>query len=202
MASELDPLTPLVATLRDLLAWWQEQQISGLVIGGVAASVLGHPRVTRDVDGLLWLAEERWGELLASGPRWGFVPRVAKALDFARESRVLLLEHQSTGIHVDISLGSLPFEQEAITRALQVEVSGLVLPLPAPEELIVMKAVAHRPRDLADIGAVLEVHPKLDLRRMRRWLREFAAVLEMPEILDDFEKLLASQRKHERKGKA
>jgi hypothetical protein len=58
-----------------------------------------------------------------------------------------------------------------------------------------MKAVANRPRDLADIGALLDVHRNLNLRRVRRWVGEFASALEMPQILADLEAVLAWRRK-------
>jgi hypothetical protein len=45
-----------------------------------------------------------------------------------------------------------------------------------------MKAVAYRPRDLADIEAVVEARLRLDLRRIRRRIREFACALARPKI--------------------
>lgn len=41
---EAEPLVPLLAALRDLVAWWQAFDLPGTVIGGVAASLLGRPR--------------------------------------------------------------------------------------------------------------------------------------------------------------
>jgi len=46
-----------------------------------------------------------------------------------------------------------------------------------------MKAIAHRPRDMADIEAILDAQPQLDLRRVRRWVREFSTLLETPALL-------------------
>jgi predicted nucleotidyltransferase len=111
---------------------------------------------------------------------------------------VELVGHEESGIDVDIVFGSLPFEKEAVARATWVELGGVRIPLPLPEDLIVMKAVAHRPQDLADIEAILAAHPKLNLRRVRRWVREFASVLSMREILDDLEALLSQRRKRQR----
>lgn len=37
--------------------------------------------------------------------------------------------------------------------------------------------------------------PKLNLRRIRRWIREFSKAIEMPEILNDLEKILMRGRK-------
>jgi len=53
-----------------------------------------------------------------------------------------------------------------------------------------MKAVAGRPRDMMDIENVISANPDLDVERIRRWVREFAAVLDMPEIHSNLEVLL------------
>jgi predicted nucleotidyltransferase len=187
--------------LRDLMAWLKAGKVPGVVIGGLAASLLGRPRLTRDVDVLVLVNESHWVEFMGEGAKHGFIPRRDDVLAFAQETRVLLLRHQESGIDVDIVFGSLPFEKEAVARATWVELGGVQAPLPLPEDLIVMKAVAHRPQDLADIEAMLAAHPKLNLRRLRRWVREFATALEMPEILNDLEALL-SQRKIREKIKA
>ena len=179
-----------VAPLPDLVEWWQSEHVPGLVIGGLAVALLGRPRVTRDVDALVLLAEERWPAFVDAGSAFGFVPRQPDTLAFAREARVLLLRHQPTGIDVDVVLGCLPFEEEAVARATTVEVAGVSVPLPTPEDLIIMKAVAHRERDLLDIEGLLAAHLELDLDRVRRWVRAFADALETPELYDDLEQRL------------
>lgn len=186
---------PLLAALGDLSAWLLTTGVSGAVIGGVAASLLGRPRLTRDVDAMVLLDEGKWPAFLATGEGLGFMPRLSDALVFARKARVLLVRHEPSGIDVDVAFGGLPFEEEAIARAKWVEVGGIRIPLPTTEDLIIMKAVAHRPRDISDIEALLDVHPKLDTRRIGRWVREFSVALDMPEILRDLKALLAKRRK-------
>jgi predicted nucleotidyltransferase len=150
------------------------------------------------VDVLVLVDEVLWVDFLTGGAGYGFMPRRDDALAFARETRVLLMRHQESGIDVDLVFGALPFEKEVMTRATWVELSGVQVPLPLPEDLIIMKAVAHRPQDLADIEAILAAHQKLNLRRVRRWVREFAAALSMPEILNDLEALLSRRTKRKR----
>ena len=188
--SKTETLVPLLSALRDLVAWLKAKQIQGLIMGGVAASIWGRPRVTHDVDALVLIDEEDWEGFLTAGSEFGFAARVAHPLDFARKARVLLVRHESSGIDVDVILGALPFEKEAIANAVWVNIRGVRLPLPTAEDLIIMKAVAHRPRDLADIESIIDAHQKLNLRRIRRWVREFATVIEIPEILNDLEKIL------------
>jgi Nucleotidyl transferase of unknown function (DUF2204) len=190
MASDAEPLAPLLATLGDLTAWLKAAQAPGVIIGGVAASLLGRPRLTRDVDALVVLDETDWARFLAAGEQFGFAPRRADALAFARQARVLLVRHAPSGIDVDVVFGALAFEEEVVANAKSVDIGGISVSLPTPEDLVIMKAVAHRPRDLGDIEAVLDAHPELDAQRVRRWVREFARALEMPEVLSDLEKIL------------
>jgi hypothetical protein len=135
----------LLAVLSDLMAWLKAGETPGVVIGGLAASLLGRPRLTRDVDVLVLLDEGRWPDFLATGAIYGFIPRRSDSLSFARQTLVLLVRHEPSGIDADMIFGSLPFEKEAVARAVWVEFSGVRIPLPLPEDLIIMKGQGASP---------------------------------------------------------
>lgn len=189
------PLSPLLAALRDLVRWFEEEAIPGVIVGGVAASILGEPRFTRDIDVVVLVEKERWADLLKTGDRYGFEARLSDALNFARRSRVLLLRHCPSGIDVDLAFGALPFEEEAIRRSLSVEIGSITVPLASPEDLVIMKAVAGRPQDRLDIESLLVAHPGLDLIRVRHWVGEFSSALESPEILRELERVISRLRR-------
>lgn len=190
-----DALVPLTRAIRALLGWLRSTKAPGVIIGGVAASLLGRPRMTGDVDAVVLVDDADWGAFLEAGRPFGIAPRRSDALAFARRSRVLLLRHAPTGIDLDVSLGALPFEEEMIRRARRHRVGSIRIPLPTPEDLIVMKAIAHRPRDVADIESILEANPRIDEARVLGLVREFASVLEAPELATDLEKLLDRRRR-------
>lgn len=123
--------------------------------------------------------------LIEAAAQEGLEPRVLEAEEFARRRRVLLLSHVPSGVDVDISLGILPFEQEAVERGSLYQIGSMTVRLPTPEDLIILKAVAHRPQDLEDIQAIIEAHPRLDRARIERWVKEFAEVLETPQLWND-----------------
>lgn len=75
------------------------------------------------------------------------------------------------------------------------------MPLPTPEDMVVMKAVAHRARDLGDIEGIVATHPRLDVARIRRLVREFSDVLEAPELLADLERALGRRPRPKRPPK-
>jgi hypothetical protein len=157
----------------------------------VAASLLGNPRLTADVDVIILLPVSRLPQLLEVAAELGLVPRIANAEQFARRNRVVLLRHCESGISVDVSLGMLPFEEEeVVARSIVHQIGDIELRLPTPEDLIVLKAVAHRSKDLLDIAGISKSHPDLDRARVERCVREFAAALEMPELWEDIALLL------------
>jgi len=181
--------------LSDLVKWLDDSRIPVVVIGGVAAAILGKPRVTRDIDAVILVDPLRWNELLEAGKSFGFVPRISNMVEFAKKSHVFLLRHEPTDIGVDLSFAVLPFEQEMIKGRKTVRLKEVQVPLPRPEDLIVMKVIARRPRDLADIEGILEAQPKIDTKRVLHLVREFAELLEMPEILEDFVRILNARKK-------
>ncbi len=91
-------------------------------------------------------------------------------------------------------MGAMPFEAELLDRSWAKKVAGITIRVASPEDLVIMKAIPLRDQDARDIRALLDVYPKLDLRRVRRWVREFAQVLEMPEIAERLEALLAAPK--------
>jgi len=173
-----------------MTAWLRTEQVPYTAIGGIAVALIAQPRMTHDIDTVVWLEYERWKGLLKAGERYGFTPRLSDALGFAVTARVLLLRHESSGINFDVSLGALPFELEMIERAATIKVSDFEVNVPTPEDLIITKAVAHRPKDIADIEAILSAHPHLDVQRVRFWVREFAVALERPQLSEGLEALL------------
>jgi hypothetical protein len=186
---------PLLQALGAVTEWLRQADVPAAVIGGVAASLLGRPRVTKDIDLVALFEDSDLARLLSLGKQHGVTIRAADAIDFAKISRVLLLRHEPSGIEIDMSLATLPFEREVVERATKRTIRGVTFRLASAEDLVVMKAIALRPRDVADIEALLEAHPQLDLQRIRTLLRAFTDALETDDFAAEFERLLAHQRR-------
>ena len=183
-----------VTALADLTQWLEAAGAPAMIVGGIAASILGRPRATRDVDALVVAPDGQWAKLLDTSSAYGILPRIDNPLEFARRTRVLLLRHTESGIDIDIILGGLPFEAEAVSRAKVHQIGGVSVRLPQVEDLLIMKAIAHRPQDLRDIEGLLDVFPTANVETVRRWLRDFAAAAELPDLPEEFEKILAQRK--------
>ena len=106
---------------------------------------------------------------------------------------MLLLRHAPSGVDVDLSIAWLPFEQEALDAAEQLDVGGVSLPVARPEDLVVYKAVAFRPQDQQDIERLLSLYGgTIDLERVRRIVGEFAIAIDEPDRVRNLDAIIAS----------
>ena len=151
---------------------------------------MGAPRYTVDLDAVFLLGFEDIPRLLSEAAKLGIEPRIPDAAGFAQKSRVLLLRHTASAMDIDLSLGILPFEVEMVERSNMVEIGSIKLRLPTPEDLIIMKAIAHRPKDFGDIQAIAVSHPDLDKERIRFWVEQFGDALEWPGLWEEIARLL------------
>ena len=176
----LEPISALERLMRRSGRKW-------MLIGGVAASLLGKPRFTADIDVVISIGDDKILGILKLAIEEGFIPRIKNPVEFAKKNRVLLLKHKKSNINLDLSLGTLPFEEEAIGKRRSKRIGGISIYLPIPEDLIIFKAVAHRPQDIMDIKEIVNNNPKIDRRYIKKRVTEFARFLEMPEIWKDIE---------------
>ncbi|HLG14236.1 MAG TPA: nucleotidyl transferase AbiEii/AbiGii toxin family protein [Blastocatellia bacterium] len=188
--SEVALPSSIIRALQALEAWLDHERVPNAIIGAVGVSLVAQARTTQDIDGVVWVDSDRWEALMESARQNRFSLRVSDPMAFARISRMLLLEHESSSVKIDLSFGALPFEREMIDRATTVVVGDLSVRVATPEDLIITKAVANRPKDLADVELILNIRQTVDLSRIRYWVREFANVLEMPEIEDNLYRVL------------
>jgi len=185
-----ESVTPLLAPLQALQNLLTAFNDRGVIIGGIAASLLGTPRYTVDLDAVFLLSISDVPRFLQAASTQGIEPRTSDVEGFARKNRVLLLRHVASGTDIDLTLGILPFEIEMVERSTAVEVGPIKLRLPTPEDLIILKAVAHRPKDIADIQAIAASHPDLDKERIRDWVEQFGEALDTPDLWEMISHLL------------
>jgi Nucleotidyltransferase of unknown function (DUF6036) len=150
-----------------------------MLVGGQANAVWGEPRATLDIDVTVW-AEGRPNAVSQLTVR--FRALVAEPETFVRETRVLPLE-SADGVRIDVIFGMLPFEEEAIKRARPIRVAAMEVRVCTPEDLILMKILSDRERDIADArGVALRRMDDLDLEYLEPRIEELATLLERPEI--------------------
>ena len=153
-----------------------------MIIGGQAVLLHCEPRLTRDIDITLGVTVEKLDVVLKLAKGIGLNPLVDPET-FTRKTMVLPCEDPQTGIRVDFIFSFSPYEQQAIERSLSVKMGRSRVKFASPEDLIVHKIFAGRPRDLEDVKSVLIKNPKIDLNYIRNWLKAFEDVIEEPLVV-------------------
>ncbi len=181
-----------VDLLIDLADGLAELQVPWYVFGAQAALIWGRPRLTTDVDVTVGAVPGGMPALLATLEPRGFTMRIDATPDFVLQTRVLPLVHGPSSLAADIVLAGPGLEEEFLARAVKIDVGGVTVPVLSPEDLIVTKVLAGRPKDIEDIRGILaERGAQLDMGRVRTVLGMLEQALGQSDLDPLFEGELA-----------
>lgn len=141
----------VLGALRDALAGFGD---GWYLFGAQAALLRGSRRLTSDIDVTVFPGASSTEGLVERLRSHAFRLRVPDVDDFVRQTRVLPVVHEPTGMPVDVVLGGPGLEELFLSAAEPVRLGTTVIPVPTAEHLIVMKLLAGRPLDLDDAEAM------------------------------------------------
>jgi hypothetical protein len=175
-----DVLAAVAAAMHEIAARWY-------LFGAQAATLWGRPRLTADVDVTAEISPEHVDKFIEAMKQQGFTLRFDDR-DFVSRTRVFPFLHDRTGLPLDVVLAGPGLEEEFLNRAINVQLERTMVPVISPEDLIVTKVLAGRPKDIEDIRGILrERATSLDLGRIRRTLRLLEEALAQSDLVSVFE---------------
>lgn len=175
--------SPIADLLSDLGRAFDTLGISWYLFGAQAAIVYGVARLTADVDVTVRAPSTPTADWLATLAQHGFDGRFADAA-FIASTRVLPVTHLKTGLPVDIVLAGPGLEDEFLERAIMRSIDGVQVPVIELADLVVLKILASRPKDLDDVVSLLRIHPgDLDTVRIRTVLKMLEDALGQSDLL-------------------
>jgi predicted nucleotidyltransferase len=143
------------------------------ISGAVAMTAHGVGRSTFDIDILVVAPSVRLPEVFGLIRRHGFAGEDRELLASLRDRYVAALG--GGPIKVEILVPVLPYHRTLVDRAVVREVEGVKVPFVSLEDLIVLKMLWLRPKDIADIhGLIAAAGAALDAEYVRATL---AAIL-------------------------
>ncbi len=147
------------------------------VFGGQAVLAYGQPRLTADVDVTVDLGAAGPADLVSELKRSSFELRFELSDAFLAESQLLPFFHRPTGLPVDVVLANSRLQVEFLERRRMVDAGGSKVPMISPEDLVAMKILAGRRKDLEDArGVLLERAGSIDLELVRKVIDRLDAV--------------------------
>lgn len=165
-----------------------QEGLQWYLFGAQAAMIWGSPRFSADADVTVEIEKSRVGPFVEAMRRNGFDLRFSDS-EFVERSRVFPFVHRATGVDLDVVLAGPGLEEEFMRRAMSVEVGGAMIPVITPEDLIITKVLAGRPKDEEDIRNVIGFRKaSLDAERIRTVLRLLEEALGQSDLLPLFER--------------
>lgn len=167
-------MTSLEDALKAVVNVLVQHQIPYAVMGGLAVRLYAIPRFTNDVDLTISIARDKLVLLFDSLRKinceipspfdQGWLDSVAGfpffKVDFVHDDRT---------IEIDIFISETDFQDSLIRRRREIETPVGTITFVSPEDLILLKLIASRPRDLIDVQEVFFTLGQLDIAYLKEW---------------------------------
>jgi hypothetical protein len=174
----------------------RERGLRWYVFGAQAVVAHGRPRLTADVDITVELAGAGMSDLVALLGRRGFDLRFPLSPEHLQEARLLPMVHASTDMPVDLVIAAPGLDEEFLERARPMDLGGVEVPVISAEDIIAMKVLAGRRKDLEDVrGILVEQQGRLDLVRTRDVLTSLEEATGERRLLARLDRLLRAVAK-------
>lgn len=152
--------------LSDIANWLSEHGVPYALVGGLAVSIRGEVRFTRDVDLALSVSERELETLVPDlrAARYRIHSLVEHEVA-KRTATVRLITRDA--IHVDLLVASSGIEREVVQRATPVFIPSIgQVPVALAEDLVAMKVLSsteQRRHDFDDAVGLVLANPGLDI---------------------------------------
>jgi hypothetical protein len=165
------------------------------VFGAQAVIAAGYVRQTADID--ITTDDVPAGELRRALRRAGFDLRddIAGLDDLVRHHRILPLRHTS-GLNLDVVRAGPGLELEMLSRATRRRVNRRQIPFVETNDLIVLKILAARAKDLEDVRGLLRTRsPEIRVGTVRARLKQLGELIDDSTLVGSFERELAAAKR-------
>ena len=137
--------------------------------GAIALAWYRYPRATTDIDVNLTLPPAAADPVLGLLGHLGVTATAEDREVIARDGQARL---DWGGSYLDVFFATLDFHLEMAEHARPVHFGPVDIPILAPEDLIVCKAIFGRPKDWLDIDEMLRWGTEVDAERTLHWVSE------------------------------
>lgn len=154
--------------IRYLATALDSEGIAWAVAGAVAANhYRDETRSTMDLDVVLSLSTQSIDVVTQTLEKEGW--RTLEVI----ENWLIRAEHPDNG-RLDVLVSQTEYEDTAVNRAVRVNLDQeIAYRTLAIEDVLILKLIADRYRDQADVESILVTEPSLDWQYMERWIEEF-----------------------------
>jgi hypothetical protein len=179
-------MSALGDTLRALATVLDGRGLRWFVFGAQAVSVRAAPRATQDVDVTVEVERDRVEALVEALHAEGIRHRYPELAEQLLETGAVLPMLHPSGMEIDIVLAGAGLEVLALSRATRLAIDGVTVPVAHATDLVVMKILAGRGKDLDDVRALLATED-VDIAEARELLMQLEEALGQSDLVPALE---------------
>jgi hypothetical protein len=158
----------LIDVYKKIVQFLNNGRYNYIIIGGIAASAIGEPRITADVDVDIVMDKKGVPGFLDKAAKAGFTVSVKRCLKSVERAGVFQISFGD--YHIDFIVASTDLEMQACERRGVIQLHGVKAFFPSPEDLILMKIIPGRAKDISDVEGLIARHgDKLDKEYLKTW---------------------------------
>ena len=162
----------IASELEKVIYFLHHHRIPYLLIGGMALSLWGRPRTTLDLDFMIQMDEENFGNIkrLFQKEKIRLDQKWMKWNPLLKGTR---LRFRTGQVSVDLMRPRDGQDRQAFRRKRRRKLGNQFCFVVSPEDFVLQKLKVGRPRDFEDALSVLErMRGKLNEAYLRRWARK------------------------------
>ncbi len=153
------------ASLTQLL---EKTGLSYAVIGAYAVNVWLEPRFTADIDIVIQAEQEHLVALKDALAEKGFTQAEEMPVNSPSGPDFIRFSSDQDVLSLEVQISKMDYQEEVIRRSRSVD----GLKIATPEDLIVMKLIADRPKDHIDLQGLIQL-PDIDWPYIEKWASEW-----------------------------
>lgn len=143
----------LINLIKEIITALNSQNIHYALSGGIANIAWGIPRATQDIDILISISKIKLPSLLELFFSLGFKGDMKNLILTAQKEYFLRLEHRAFAL--EIFLPAIPYHNQILKRRVKYDFENIPAWFISLEDLVILKFLFHRSKDLADIKGIL-----------------------------------------------
>lgn len=147
---------PLLNLTKEILSALNSRNVLYALSGALANIAWGVPRSTFDIDILVSVPQIQLPSLLEIFFSFGFKGDLKELISKARKEHFIRLEHSVFAL--EIFLPAIPYHHQVLKRRVRQEFESIPAWFVSLEDLIILKLLFHRSKDIGDIKGILATH--------------------------------------------
>jgi len=150
---------------------FNEAHLIYCITGGIAVSLMGEIRTTKDIDFIILLEENQ---------KESIIPILDRAVKLIQSHEDVMVRHgipiwrhnmlsrdRKKVISIDLILANSDFLKRVLKRRREIRLLGIRTYLIAPEDLIILKLISFRKQDELDIENIIKSDETIDWKYLK-----------------------------------